>query len=230
MRKQLVLAALVLTLCMGLTADISCQPSGTIATYVPLDEANATVAISQTAGQAEATVAATIVSRYGLTIQLQEGQAVLVNGQALTGPDLFGMYVQTIASADEYTVRVNEPTRGVEDTTIAAPAAFEITSPAAGAVVSLSGFTVSWSNADPNLQVEITLTQTLFSQRTRGFGPYADTGSKTFTVEELANDFRQGADLFITVTKVNERAGINGFQSGTLSVDLSRTVSASPGP
>ena len=60
-------------------------------------------------------------------------------------------------------------------------------------------------------------------------GPFADTGSKSFTAHDLAG-FRQGADLSITVTKTSRRSDIAGFASGQMTVERSRLVKATPAP
>ena len=207
----------------------ACEPGGVIPGpgSVPLDEANATIRITQDDEDTEASVAATIKSGSGASLTLAGGQSVSVNGQGLTGAS--GQYSRIVTVAETYTITVNEPTRGVEDTEIALPGAFAITSHAAEATASLSGFTLSWSNTDANLTVKIDLTQTIVgSQKTQSFGPFQDTGTQTFDPDDL-RDFGQGANLLITVTKINERRGINGFNTGTLTTELSTTVSVVPG-
>jgi len=222
------------TILLGLLAAVSsgvtCQfttPSETI--NVPLDEANAVITISQVAGDTEADVVAIITTGLASAVTLEGDQAVAVNDQALQGPDVLGRYERTITAADTYTVTVSEPTRGVEETTITAPGAFDITAPAAGATVSLAGFNIAWSNPDATLQVRVTLTQTIFGyQRTQSFGPFADTGTLPLSVDQLRL-FGQGANLQIALTKINERAGVNGFNSATLSAELTQVVVAVPG-
>ena len=132
--------------------------------------------------------------------------------------------------ASEYAVTVHEPSRGVETTTIAAPGSFDATSPANGGSASLSGFTLTWSNADPNQKIRITLTQTLFGEeRSEAFGAVMDTGTMAFSAEDLA-EFQQGANLAIALTRINERTVINGFNTGKLTVERSKTLLVTPGP
>ena len=202
---------------------------GSTGSYVPLDQADAVVTIRQEDDQTEADVLACFTDNYGRTITLQNGQSVAVNARTLTGP-IGGYYARTVTAADSYTVTVNEPTRGVLDTAIASPGGFTITAPAAGEIVSLQGFTVSWSSPDPELDVGVTLSQTLLGQeQTEEFGPFADSGVCTFDDDDLIS-FGQGVNLNITVTRIREQLSIDGFNSGELSVEHARTVTATPGP
>jgi hypothetical protein len=235
MWKQFLLVVVSMPFCLGATCGISCRgdgPSAFICPGVPvqveLDLATCTMRIAQDAGGTDVDVTATITDTWGCPVGLQGGQEVSVNEKAMMGPSNSGAYVQSVPSASKYTITVIEPTRGVETTTVSRPA-FSITSPAKGETASLSGFTLSWTNADANLDVTITLTQTIFDETKREtFGPSEDTGSKTFDFEDLA-DFQQGADLIIEVTRVATQSTINGFKSAELTVVLSRRVTVSPG-
>ena len=111
-----------------------------------LDRADCTMKISQTSTDSQATVIATITDGDGNYVELSDDQAVAVNQRNLSGPGSNGQYTKTVPVSDNYTVTVTEPSRGVENTTIDAPADFEITSPTDGQGVSLSGFTLNWSN------------------------------------------------------------------------------------
>ena len=165
-----------------------------------------------------------------MPVEFDSGQSVQINGQVLAPAHGLGDYSVTIPVADDYIVTVNEPTRGVQSTNQAAPPDFAITSPTDGGPASLSGFTVTDSNPDANLQVVITLVQSLFGQgRHLVVGPFADTGSRSFTAQDLAV-FQQGADLSITVTKASRRSDIAGFASGKVTVERSRMVKATPAP
>lgn len=116
------------------------------------------------------------------------------------------------------------------ETTITSPGGFQITSPSSGGDASLSGFTVTWSNADASLEVTIALWQTLFGRTTtEEFGPQADRGSYTFNHEDLI-DFRQGADLLIAVVRAKEQQNIAGFSTGTLALQHAVTVAVTPAP
>jgi len=231
------LVLLATGLCTGTTCtftlhgdDDGIGGSASTGNYVPLDQADATITIAESSDSDQADVTARITQRFGFTVRLQEGQDIAVNGQSLTGPDYEGYYRATVPAASQYIVTVTEPQRGVLNTTIASAGSLEITSPAALAGASLSGFTITWSGANPGLNVLITLTQTLFGDEIEAqFGPFADTGSHTLDYEDLG-DFRQGAALLITVTRLREQQTINGFRSGTLTAECSDTVAVTPTP
>jgi hypothetical protein len=230
MWKKLLLVLVSLPLCVGASCNVSCGGTPLFPDVnVELDLADCVMRITQGAGATEAMVTATITDGHGRPVELAGGQTVSVNGQTLSGAGINGVYTGLVAVANEYAVTVNEPTRGVETTTIAPPADFDITSPADGGSASLSGFTLNWSNADAGLQVTVLLTQTLFGDEEREtFGPFTDTGSLVLDAQNLS-DFQQGANLLITVTKINERSTINGFNSGPLSVERSETSLVAPG-
>ena len=86
-----------------------------------------------------------------------------------------------------------------------------------------------WSNADASLDVEVTLSQTLFGQASATFGPYDDTGSLIFDAVDLAS-FGQGADIVVTVGKINQASSIQGFGVGELSVKRTERLLVSPAP
>jgi len=227
MVKRSLLAGFSLMMCLGVTCNISI-PGQT--TTVTLDEADAVIRISRLATALEADVVADITDSTGTTVELEDNQSVAVNDEELVGPSALGEYSRTITADTTYTVKVTEPTRGVEETSISEPSAFDITAPVTAATVSLSGFTMTWTNPDASLQVRVTLTQTIFgSQRTQTFGPFADTGTLTLDADDLSQ-FGQGANLQITLTKLNERVGVNGFNVATLSSALAQVVVATPGP
>ncbi|MBN2445992.1 MAG: hypothetical protein JXO22_04670 [Phycisphaerae bacterium] len=224
MRATLLVTTSVV-LCLGLGCSISIDTPGS---GTPLDETHLDMTIAGSVSTGQAEVDAKITA--GWTIELDEGQAIYINGQVLTGPNSSNEYVATVTNATEYTIEVIDPTVGADVTTIAAPATFDITAPAAGAAASLSGFTVTWSDPDPAQDVLVTVSQSIFGvQRDREFGPFADTGSLTLSADNLRS-FGQGAQLLISVTKIRERTGINGFQSADVSVELTRTVLVTPGP
>lgn len=214
-------------LCIGVGCVV------TVETHTTLNQADGLVTISQPAGAAEVTVVATITDSSrspARTVVLEEGQAISVNDLALSGPDASGQYARTVPVAAAYKFTVNEPTHGVQDTTIAAPGPSDITAPLAGSIASLSGFTVTWSNPDPALQVRVQLLQTIFGgARTQDFGPFPDTGTLLLGPTDLSK-FQQGANLLITVTRIRQIRGINGLKSGTLSAEQSQAVTVTPGP
>lgn len=231
MCKKLLLVLASLPLCGGASCNVTCGGVPLLPdTNVELDLADCTMRIVQQAGANDATVSATIIDNHGRPVELAGGQSVSVNGHTLSATEINGIYTGAVVAASQYAVTVNEPTRGVETTTIAPPGNFDITSPADGNFASLSGFTLTWSNANAALQVTITLTQTLFDDEEREtFGPYTDTGSLVLSAENLA-DFYQGSNLLITVTKINEQNLINGFNTGALQVERSVSSLVVPGP
>lgn len=223
--KRILLAVLACGVCTG----VSCRMGGD--TYISLDNADARITITQSAGSADANAVASITRLGGaVVVVLEEGQGVAINGQSLTGPDASGVYARTIPAAETYTIRVSEPTRGVDETTAASPAAFEITSPAAGGTASLAGFAVAWSGADPGLTTAVRITQVIQNQeRRKTFGPFTDTGGLTLSHTDLV-DFGQGVSMLIEVMKIREQTGIAGFRSGTIRMERSRAVTVQPGP
>ncbi len=228
MTKRLCLLGLVLPVCVAST----CTISGDIrfVSTDTLDVAEADITISQTGDGTQATVEATIRLDALTYVTLQDGQSVEVGGEELTRSSATGEYRGSIATAAQYTVTVREPTRGVQDTTISAPGDFAITSPEDGGSASLSGFTVSWSNADADLKVEVTISQRLLGEDlTLTLAEGVDTGSIAVTAARIADaGFGQGVDLTISVTKINELDAINGFGDGTLQSRLTQSITAEP--
>ncbi len=223
MWKRVLLTAATGALCAG----GSC---GVVTTNVPLDLASATIVISGLATSSEAMVVATITDAGGSAgVVLGEGQAVSVNGLALSGPSAAGAYARTIPAAASYTITVNEPTRGVADTVVTPPRPFAVTAPTAGGTASLSGFTITWTDPDPALRVGVRISQTLRGETvTKSFGPFTDTGSLVLSHGELTGLW-QGADLLLVVTKIKEQVGILGFQNGVVKTELSHTMTVTPG-
>lgn len=204
------------------------RPGGTVQTT--LDRARADIVIAEIVGAAAANVSATLVDASGRTLQLRSNQVVEINALELVGPNSARLFTTTVPVAAAYTVTVREPTRGVEQTTVAGPDTFEITAPGPGGPASLSGFTVTWTGADPGQQVELRLSQTVFGVPvSRAFGPFEDGGSVTFSAADLAV-FAQGADLFIEVTKLVQADGLRGFSSGKITIGRTATRIANPQP
>ncbi len=227
--RKVILFAGVLVLC-GLACIV---PDGSpFCENVPLNQATGVITITQEAGAAQASAVASL--KHGVcTETLEGGQEIAINGQALSGPDESSRYsaiIPTGAGVTTFSMLVNEPTRGVSQTDIDLPAAFDVTSPVSGGALSLSGTTFSWSNADPDLDVSITIRQNLFGElRERDYGPFDDTGSVRLGVSDLST-FAQGADVTVIVAKSRQRSVINGLQSGTLTAELTRTFTAVPAP
>jgi len=233
MCKRMVVLSLLGACCLGVTCRIDWTDGGSVwpPAYVPLDEAEADIVISQSVGDATADVIATIVDEDGRPVTLDEDQQVTVNDEPLTGPRANGRFTATVAADDQYVVTVREPTRGVARTTIERPVNFEITSPVEGGGASLSGFSLRWSGADDSLQVEIEISQTIMGvTTTRSYGPYVDTGSRSFSAADLAPYFVQGRNLEITVTKIKRVNNMAGFGAGTLTAKVSAVRVASPRP
>ncbi len=227
MLRRLIAACLVL----GAFSELRCWLPGSgarLGDAISLDDNNATITISETAGGLEAEVVAVITDSRERLAELESGQTLLVNDEPLAGPDSGGAYRAIIPAAPSYIVTVNDPTRGVQKTTIFRPPAFAITSPVDGTSASLSGFTVAWSGADSSLDVEISLSQTIFGeQRLQEFERTSDTGMRGIEASELGN-FQEGADLVIEVTKISRRNNISGFGSAALTSSLTVTSRVSP--
>jgi len=229
MIKRTSLLSCVLVVCVGMMCSINGDLR--FVETETLDQVDATLTISQAANASQATVEAVISDGPLTYVNLKDDQAVEVDGTALSRSSLTGRYSATVNAADQYTVTVREPTIGVHNTTITAPADFIITSPLDDGTASLSGFTITWSNADGNLQVEVALTQRILGEtRTLILDPVQDTGNMAVGAQALADArFGQGADLTVTVTKVNELGAISGFRSGTLQARRAKLVVAQPG-
>ena len=96
--------------------------------------------------------------------------------------------------------------------------------------LSWSSGTLTWSGANARLQVRIRLTQTVFGEtEIVNLGPYTDTGSRELTLDDL-DRFVQGADLVVTLTKINTVNTVGGFQAGTATARLSIEHTLSPRP
>ncbi len=229
MKSQWILTSIaaVLGLALGCTVTVT-WPGQT--TESPLNQATAEILIARVVGDSDAGVTAAIVDDDNTTIELEDRQALRVNDTELTGPNAAGQYTAVVDAANSYEVAVLEPTRGEEYTTIDAPPDFAITAPAADAGASLSGFTLSWSGANANLQVTIELSQTVFGTReVEIIGPHDDTGTRTIAADDL-RDFVQGVALTIKVTKTARVSRINGFAAGTLSATVATSRNVQPLP
>jgi hypothetical protein len=225
MKRNMVFLALALVCMSGQVCGVRVN----VNTGTTLDDASAIVTIRRTAGQPQATVEASFTRGFA-NVNLTDEQSITINGEDFnrTGSTFFA----SIDASSTYTLVVREPTRGVESTTVSEPGDFEITSPASGGTASLSGFIVEWTNADPNLQIEIRIAQTLLGDpKSLSIGPIGDTGAATITDAQIASaGFGQGAPLTIAVTRVNEETNVNGFASGILQVRLTKSTTANTGP
>ena len=202
---------------------------GPIGTRTPLDRVRAEVTISQDFGENEATVTAELTGGFGFAFSLSADQSIEVNNEELQ-PRGNGVYRATVPLADDYVITVREPTRGVEQTTVAGPPAFAIASPTSGSAASLSGFEVVWTGADDELEVEMSLSQTAFNrERTEEFGPVADEGQFELAAADLS-PFVQGALLRIEVQKTSVSTAIAGLGTSTLRISRIEAVDVIPAP
>ncbi len=223
--------------CLLMLASASAGVSGSCSfggdfvlfTTAPLHQANGVITISEVQSSNNADVEAEITegSRH---VELEGTQSVAVNGTELSGPDSDGEYEATINGATQYTVTITEPTRGVEDTTIDAPADFAFTSHAEGDNASLSGFTLMWTPAEAGLKVEVRITQRILGRdHEETIESDEDTGTLDITAADLSV-FQQGADLTLTLTRINEIDDVAGFATSLLQVRKSVSLSLTPGP
>jgi len=197
-----------------------------------MDQMNASVIVVQKIGETTATILAKITNSLNQTVTFKNGQAVAVGGTNLAGPDENGIYYATVGANTDYVIVVTEPTSFVVEDSVAAPGTFEITAPAPGATASLAGFTVTWSNPDPDLEVEVVLKQIVNgSEKQKALATVADTGTQTLTYTDLKG-FVHGKNetLSVTVTKIRKKDTLQGFKTGTASARLSTSVSVVTGP
>lgn len=225
MRRNIMFLAVAFVCMSGQVCGVQVN----VNTGTTLDDANAIVTIRRTAGQTQASVEASFTRGFA-NVNLTDEQSITINGEDFSRTG--GTFFASIDASSTYTLLVREPTRGVESTTIVEPGDFEITSPASGGTASLSGFTIEWSNADPNLQIEIRIAQTLLGDpKTLSIGPIGDTGAATITDSQIAGaGFGQGEPLTIAVTRVQEMTNVNGFASGVMQVRLTKSITANAGP
>jgi hypothetical protein len=232
MLKKAILVLASLPFFLGASCSITCTectgwgPICFSPVFATLSDVHCTMELVHEAGATEVDVYAILLDDYGCPVELDDEQSLKVNSQELQGPSLSGGYVQSVDPAAEYVISVHDPTRGTDVTTVDA-APFEITEPNDGAQVSLGGFTLSWSNADTNLKVVITLTQNVFEEVVGKFKLNQDTGSKIFDQDDLTN-FVTGADIIINVARIFERDSIAGFKTGELTYERSESISVEP--
>ncbi|MGE3180598.1 MAG: hypothetical protein AB7N71_03140 [Phycisphaerae bacterium] len=202
---------------------------GGIGGQTTLDRAEAVVSIITPAESTRAQVRLALETPTGAALILNEEQGIEVNGSALR-EESSGLYTREIDSADTYRFTVREPTRGVETTTISGPGAFSLLNPPRDGEASLSGFTVTWNGADPELDVVVRVSQTIFGDTaTRTFTENSDVGALQLSAADLS-DFVQGADLTIAVTKIHRGGSINGIGSTTIRIERTRSRTAVPAP
>jgi hypothetical protein len=236
MLKRTLLALTLLVLTMGGSCSITIDPGGddggSGTTQTTLDQAVAAITITHPVGDPNASVSATIKDSRNRTVTLRGDQAVEVNDVALAGPNSTGRYTALVAPAAQYTLRVHEPTIGVQSTVLDGPTDFEVTAPTDNGTVSLSGFTLLWSNPDEQHQVTIELSQTVFgSPVAKTFGPFGDSGTHTFTASDLSS-FVHGTNLALAIelTKTASTNSVSGFKSGTMTAQVTATRTAVPRP
>lgn len=230
MKRITVCSCLVSLIAVSAGVSGSCSFGGGLIlfTSAPLHQTDCTITISEVQGAADAAVEASVMdgSRY---VRLQSDQSIQVNDTALDGPASGGSYDATIDAANQYVVTVTEPTRGVEDTIIDAPADFAITSHADGDGASLSGFVLTWSNADAALEIELHITQRILGRdHEKTLSADEDTGTMNVSAADLSQ-FQQGADVTLTLTKIRETDSVAGFASGLLQARKSVSLALTPG-
>jgi len=210
-------------------AGATCSVNVNVNSGTPLDEADAIINIRRTDGQAQASVEASIRRGFA-NVNLTDEQSVSVNDVELMRSG--SLFFATVEAGSSYTVRVVEPTRGVNTTNVVEPGGFDITGPAEGSTASLSGFTVEWSNSEPGFFVEILITQNLLGEpKSLLVGPLPDAGSQLIPDMQIASaGFGQGAPMTIAVTRIAEDSAVAGFASGVMQVRLTKSVTVNAGP
>jgi hypothetical protein len=204
------------------------RPDGDGAT--PLHETDADIDIVMFGDTGDAAVSARFVRGFS-TVRLSDEQDVAVNGESLERNASTGRYDATIPAADVYVVRVQEPTRGIDESSFSSPNDFDITSPADGGDASLSGFVLEWTVEDGAL-VEVLLTQELLDDTKRlEVDPTPDTGMHAFDAQALADaGFGQGAPMTIAITKIVSSDGIDGFDEGEMTIRWTKVIEVAPAP
>src|SRR5262249_19522769 len=143
--------------CSAQVCEIRVHPQ----TGTALANANATIVISRDADDDVARVEAEVTS--GIAgVRFEDGQKVEVNGDELIGTQR--NYHLNADAAATYPVAVTDPRRGTDETGIAEPAEFQITTPGEDGDASLSGFTIEWEHDEDGLDVEVLITQTLLGE------------------------------------------------------------------
>ncbi len=196
----------------------------------PLHESDGDFDIVMFGDDGDAAVSARI-SRGFSTIRLTDEQDIAVNGESLERNATNGRYEVTIPAADTYLIRVQEPTRGIDQSSFAAPSDFDITSPVDGGAASLSGFDLVWT-AEPGAQVEVLITQDLLDDTKRlEVDPVADSGMHTFEAQALAEaGFGQGRPMTIALTRIVTHQGVAGLDEGEVTIRWTKVVEVDPAP
>jgi len=219
----------LLTTALFVCTAAQCNVNVNVNTGTPLDDAIATLSIEREDTDANAILSGSITAGFA-NVELTDEQSIQLNGVEL---DRAGsLFTATVPAASAYILRVVEPTRGVETTTINEPSAFEITSPTVGTAVSLSGFNVTWNNVEADLTVRVVVRQTLLDESlVLNIGPVADTGMVSITDAQIAQaGFGQGANVRIEVIRERETNDLNGFAAGSLTATLSTEVEVGTAP
>lgn len=220
----------------GVSCVIDFTPDDQTPGYVQLDLADAKIVIRGEAGAANVTVVMTIEDGDGADLELMDGQAVRVNGVELVATDDAGRYEATVPESATYVIRVEEPTTGVDETTVNAPAEASLTAPAAGATVSLSGgFNLLWDQADANAEARVVIVQAQPGGTvTKAFGPATDDGEFSLTGADLVGLTYSAPPtdedkLNVTLTRAREYTTVAGLRSAEVAVEVAETVVLTPG-
>ncbi len=210
----------------GLSVALCAGLCGCVTSGVPLDEAAISILIREDGDQAE--IDASVRDRNGASLALDEGQTIEVNDVELD-EGAAGELDATIEAAAAYEIVVREPTRGVFRDTVGAPDALVISEPDEGDDVSLSGFTLTWP-AEDGARVVVTLRQTLLGSTERAtFGPLDDAGELELSAADL-QEFRQGADLEITIDRVTADIALDNLDDAIVAFEQTAVVRATPAP
>ena len=210
-------------------------PTGPVS--VTLDQAVANIVIAHSSDDLTATVTATLTTATGVPVLLHGQQYVAVgpSGGTLTmlgqaGTTANPIYTGMIASSHKYDIKVDEPTKGIPTTTITAPGAVSITSPAPNATASLSGFTLDWAPVESTSVASLLLSQSGASPAQTPKKLTNDPGTYAFTITDLAA-FAQGSAMTVTVTVSSTTQGaVEPFATSTVQVQRGAAETVNPGP
>lgn len=215
-------------MCAAVSMGSTCTSS--VVSTTPLHQSDAEFTIGMFEDDPEAAISVRVIRGLS-TVRLTAEQDLAVNGESLARNSDTGRYEATIEAAATYVIRVQEPTRGIDETTVAAPDDFDFTSPVDGGDASLSGFTLEWT-AEAGALVEVLLTQDLLDDEKRlSLGPMADDGILELTAQQLTNaGFGQGAPLTIALTKILTHDGVDGFDEAEVHIRWMKAIEVQPQP
>lgn len=195
----------------------------------PLDRVRAVIDIEQDVDAGSAALRVELRDRLGRLVRLSADQTIEIDGSPLSA-GTNGIFERSLPIAESYAITVREPTRGVESSTIDAPGAFAIVSPALGAVASLQGFELTWNGVDGSQTVEVRLRQDVLDRvRTERIDDESDDGGLSLGLLDLDN-FVQGAPIEIEFSKITQQTTIAGLDAAEVTVRRTIGWSVTPGP